>query len=278
VTAEIRNDVIVATEHIMAPPEVVFPYFTDPALIVTWIGDRAELDPQPGGVFLLGMGQVTARGAYINVNPPYRVSFSWGVPGSDTLPPGGSTVEVVLTPVGDGTMVVLTHRGLLAADIGTHRAGWEHQLGLLRVAAGLAGAPSSAPWKAASTSCWSWSLSLAAPVRRSRTDRVHLVGDQRLNGRCEHAVRPHDLERETHQRHRDQCRRVGERQRRRRQRDQGGSRVAATSGRRGLTRSATRPPAIAPTPHAAEMKPVPPANRERQRASAVAGSATYPPL
>ena len=37
-TAEIRNDVIVATEHIKAPPEVVFPYFTHPALIVTWIG------------------------------------------------------------------------------------------------------------------------------------------------------------------------------------------------------------------------------------------------
>lgn len=44
-TAEIRSNVIVATEHIQAPPEVVFPYFTDPALIVTWIGDQAELDP-----------------------------------------------------------------------------------------------------------------------------------------------------------------------------------------------------------------------------------------
>ena len=138
-TAEIRHDVIVATERIEAPPEVVFPYFTDPALIVTWIGDRAELDPQAGGVFSLDMGQVTARGAYITVDPPYRVAFSWGIPGSGTLPPGGSTVEVVLTPDGDGTMVVLTHRGLPAADIGTHRAGWEHQLGLLRVAVGLGG-------------------------------------------------------------------------------------------------------------------------------------------
>src|ERR1700727_2456655 len=71
VTAEIRNDVIVATEHIKASPEVVFPYFTDPALLVTWIGDRAELDPQPGGVFSLGMGQVTARGAYITVDLPF---------------------------------------------------------------------------------------------------------------------------------------------------------------------------------------------------------------
>lgn len=147
-TAEIRNDVIVATERIEAPPEVVFPYFTDPALIVRWIGERAELDPRPGGVFSLNMGQVTACGAYITVDPPYRVAFSWGVPGSDTLPPGGSTVEVVLTPDGDDTMVVLTHRGLRTADIGTHRAGWEHRLGLLRLAAGLGGPGYSrlVPW------------------------------------------------------------------------------------------------------------------------------------
>jgi uncharacterized protein YndB with AHSA1/START domain len=136
VTAEIRSDIIVATEHINAPPEVVFPYFTDPLLIVKWIGDRAELDPQPGGVFLLDMGQVVARGAYNAVEPPYHVVFTWGVSGSDALPPGGSTVEVVLTPDGDGTMVVLTHRGLPSTHIGDHRAGWEHQLGRLRVAAG----------------------------------------------------------------------------------------------------------------------------------------------
>jgi uncharacterized protein YndB with AHSA1/START domain len=135
VTAEIRNDVIVATEHIQAPPEVVFPYLTDPALIVKWIGDRAELDPQPGGVFSLDMGEVVAHGAYITVEPPYRVVFSWGISGSDALPPGGSTVEVVLTPDGDDTMVVLTHRDLPSTHIGNHRAGWEQRLGLLRVAA-----------------------------------------------------------------------------------------------------------------------------------------------
>jgi len=136
VTAEIRNDVIVATEYIEASPEVVFPYFTDPALLVTWIGDRAELDPQPGGVFSLDMGESLARGAYLTVDPPYRVVFSWGIPGNDTLPPGGSTVEVVLTRDGDNTMVVLTHRGLSSTHIDGHRAGWEQQLGHLPAAAG----------------------------------------------------------------------------------------------------------------------------------------------
>jgi uncharacterized protein YndB with AHSA1/START domain len=136
VTAQIRNDVIVATEHIKAPPEVVFPYFTDPALIVEWIGEQAELDPRPGGVFSLDMGEVVACGAYITVEPPHRVAFSWGIPGNDALPPGGSTVEVTLTPDGDDTLVVLTHRGLTSTHIGNHRVGWEHRLGRLRVEAG----------------------------------------------------------------------------------------------------------------------------------------------
>jgi uncharacterized protein YndB with AHSA1/START domain len=135
VTAEIRSAVIVATEHIQAPPEVVFPYFTDPALIVTWIGERAQLDPHPGGDFTLDMGDVAAHGSYIVVEPPHRVVFSWGIPGNETLPPGGSTVEVVLTPDGVDTIVVLTHRDLPSTHLDSHRTGWEHRLGLLRVAA-----------------------------------------------------------------------------------------------------------------------------------------------
>jgi uncharacterized protein YndB with AHSA1/START domain len=98
--------------------------------------NQAELDPQPGGVFSLDMGEVVARGAYIAVEPPYRVVFSWGISGSDTLQPAGSTVEVALTPDGPDTMVVLTHRGLSSTHLGNHRAGWEHQLGRLLLAAG----------------------------------------------------------------------------------------------------------------------------------------------
>ena len=134
-TAEIRDDVVIATEHIQAPPELVFPYFTDPDLLVTWIGDRAELDPRPGGVFALDMGEIRCSGAYLSIEPPYRVTFSWGIDGNDVLPPGASTVEVVLTPDGDDTMVVLTHRGLHPSRVEDHRAGWERQLGQLPGAA-----------------------------------------------------------------------------------------------------------------------------------------------
>ena len=58
----------------------MFPYFTDPTLIVTWIGRRAELDPHPGGGFWLDMGDVAAHGAYLVVDSPHRVVFSWASP------------------------------------------------------------------------------------------------------------------------------------------------------------------------------------------------------
>jgi uncharacterized protein YndB with AHSA1/START domain len=60
---------VTATTRIAALPEAVFPYFTDPALIVTWMGDRADLDPQPGGVFAVDVGASPARGTYLVVEP-----------------------------------------------------------------------------------------------------------------------------------------------------------------------------------------------------------------
>ncbi|GAA4260320.1 hypothetical protein GCM10022255_088490 [Dactylosporangium darangshiense] len=77
-----------------------------------WIGERAELDPRPGGLLLLDFGTIAARGTYTSIEPPHRVMFAWGIPGSDGLPPGASTVEVVLTADGADTVVVLRHRGV----------------------------------------------------------------------------------------------------------------------------------------------------------------------
>ena len=94
------RDPVVASVRIAAPPEVVFPYFTDPELVVTWIAEKAELDPRPGGVFALDVDGGQARGSFVEVDPPRRVVFTWGIPGDDELPPGSSTVEVVLVAEG----------------------------------------------------------------------------------------------------------------------------------------------------------------------------------
>ena len=94
---------ISASVRIAAPPEVVFPYFTDPQLMVTWIAERADLDARPGGTFAVNFGATAARGSYVAVEPPHRVVFTWGIPQDATLPPGSSTVEVVFVADGADT-------------------------------------------------------------------------------------------------------------------------------------------------------------------------------
>jgi uncharacterized protein YndB with AHSA1/START domain len=89
-----------------------------------------------GGLFrvTIGEGQV-AEGRFLELVPESRVVFSWGWRGHPTLPPGSSTVEILLVPDGEGTLVRLTHRGLPAAEFKLHVVGWEHYIPRLAVAA-----------------------------------------------------------------------------------------------------------------------------------------------
>ena len=136
------TETVTASVRIMAPPEVVFPYFTDPALAVRWIADAAYLDARPGGTLAIDVRGNPARGAYVVVDPPQRVVFTWGIEDRVDFPPGSSTVEVVLRADGDETVVTLTHRDLPTEDHRrSHREGWREFLGLL---AEEAGAPSVA--------------------------------------------------------------------------------------------------------------------------------------
>jgi len=128
--------VISTSVRIAAPPEVVFPYFTDPKLMVSWIGERADLDARPGGTFALDFEGTAARGSYVAVEPPHRVVFTWGIPEDATMPPGTSTVEVVFVADGADTIVNLTHRDLPPDREPSHREGWEGCLGALVAALG----------------------------------------------------------------------------------------------------------------------------------------------
>jgi uncharacterized protein YndB with AHSA1/START domain len=124
---------VVASVRIEAPPEVVFPYFTDAGLITEWLAKAAVLEARPGGTFSVDIrdGDAKARGTFVEVDPPHRVVFTWGVPEEPTLPPGSSTVEVVLEADGDGTVVTLTHRGLSDRWAESHLEGWTRFVGAL---------------------------------------------------------------------------------------------------------------------------------------------------
>ncbi len=124
-------EVVTASVRIAAPRLAVFPYFVDPELIVQWLGDWADLSAEAGGVFAIDMGNTAIRGEYVEVDPPHRVVFTWGVPGRDGLEPGSTTVEVVLTEDDGETLVELFHHDLPDHEFDSHRAGWPEKLGAL---------------------------------------------------------------------------------------------------------------------------------------------------
>jgi uncharacterized protein YndB with AHSA1/START domain len=124
-------EVLTATVRIAAPPADVFPYFTDPALMVQWIGEWADLRPEPGGIFALDFAKTPVRGTYVEIDPPRRVVLTWGVAGKDSFPPGSTTVEIVLTAEGSDTIVALFHHDLPAEEFDSHLKGWTAMLGRL---------------------------------------------------------------------------------------------------------------------------------------------------
>jgi uncharacterized protein YndB with AHSA1/START domain len=133
-----------ASIHVRAEPERVFAYFTEPEAMVRWMGDYALLDATPGGEFAVDINGVPVRGRYLEVEPPHRLLISWGHAGSEHLPPGASTVEVLLTPVREGTEVRVVHRDLPEPDAAGHARGWRHFLGRLAIA-GAGGDPGPDP-------------------------------------------------------------------------------------------------------------------------------------
>lgn len=142
------DDAFTTSLRIAAAPEAVFPYLTDPKLLVRWMGDWADLVPEPGGTYAVDIGGVPVRGRFVEVDPPRRVVFTWGVAGRDDLPAGGSTVEITLRPDGAATVVELVHRDLPPEERPRHADGWDHYLPRLATAAG-GGDPGPDPWATA---------------------------------------------------------------------------------------------------------------------------------
>lgn len=131
-----NSDILTARVRIAAPPAAVFPYLVDPALMIQWIGHWADLRPEAGGLFALDVEKAVVRGRFVSVEPPTRVVFTWGVPGSEVIPAGSTTVEIVLTADGPDTMVELFHHDLPPDERPGHRAGWTTYLDRLVSAAG----------------------------------------------------------------------------------------------------------------------------------------------
>jgi len=135
------------TLSIAASPETVWEFLVEPEKLMRWKGIKAGLDARPGGGFWCEVipGH-TARGEYVEVDEPRRLVFTWGWDGNEGIPPGSSTIEIELTPEGDGTSLHFVHRDLPSAEaVGSHAQGWDHYLPRLEIAA-RGGEPGEDPW------------------------------------------------------------------------------------------------------------------------------------
>src|SRR3984957_12394010 len=99
--------------RIQAPPSAVFALMTDPQMIVRWMGTEAQVEPEPGGIYLVNVtGARNARGSFREVVPVHRLAYSFGWNGSEAVPPGSSLVEIDLIEQANGTLLRFTHSGL----------------------------------------------------------------------------------------------------------------------------------------------------------------------
>ncbi len=116
--------------RIAAKPETVFRYLTDSDALSEWMGDSAELEPTPGGQFLVRYESGdTALGEFSVVEPYTRVVFTWGWKDNAGIPPGSSSVEITLAEDEGDTLLNLRHSGLPHADaLKEHGEGWDHFL------------------------------------------------------------------------------------------------------------------------------------------------------
>lgn len=128
-TATEASGVITLRRSITAPQVVVFEFLVDPEKLLRWMGTEADIRPRPGERFWLNVnGNDKAEGEYLVVEPPNRVSFTWGWVGSDDVPPGSSTVTFDLEADGPNTIVTLTHAGLPGGQDDQHLEGWSYFL------------------------------------------------------------------------------------------------------------------------------------------------------
>jgi len=128
--------VVEQTVRIEASPQTVWRYWTDPERLCAWWGAVAEVDPQPGGVCRIDMGEdrPVMLGEYVELEPFERLVFTFGweeAAGAPSIAPGSTRVEITLTDDEGDTVLTVRHSGLPAAVADDHRSGWDEHLPLL---------------------------------------------------------------------------------------------------------------------------------------------------
>lgn len=124
-------------------PEEVWSALTEPERLQRWLADVAEIDLRIGGRFVLRWNESDGThaddGKVRALETGRLLELDWTYPGEPD-----SVARFELRPDGNGTILVLDHRGLPPAAIAGYGAGWHSHLDSLE--AHLAGG--EADWSA----------------------------------------------------------------------------------------------------------------------------------
>lgn len=126
--APVERDVLVATA-----PADAWRWWTDPALLVRWMGASATVEARPGGPYRIAYANgAVMSGTVVEAVEGERLVFSWGWEDpAEVVRPGDSLVTVTFTPEGAGTRVRVRHTGLPDGEVAGHAEGWDYFLGRL---------------------------------------------------------------------------------------------------------------------------------------------------
>lgn len=134
-------------QRISARPETVFRLLTEPDLYARWFGPAGsevtvnEMDVRLGGrlelaIHIPSVGlTVGIEGFYEVIEPPTRIVHTWRSLDEELV----TAVTFAIEPVGDGTRLVVTHRGFVdPVDLENNQGGWiDHLATLAELAAEL---------------------------------------------------------------------------------------------------------------------------------------------
>ena len=136
------NDTIapLTVRHVYAaPPARVFEGWVSPSLASRWLFAtpagriiRCDIDPRSGGAFVItdrrAGNEVEHCGAYVEVDPPRRLVFTFSVPKYSSVV---TTVTIDIVPTGTGCELTLVHEGVLPEWASQTEQGWRDLLARL---------------------------------------------------------------------------------------------------------------------------------------------------